>query len=321
MARTKNTAAKVTDTSGRSMTPDTLSDLVTAAMEMEYQDAKAAGQLGFQAHALTITTLPHSRLVGPDGRELREYTRRNGRHNLTVQAGPEAVPGTGIAYGIMPRLATIYLASQAKKTNSREIELGRSMAEFLRRLNVEGTGGKRGGYTRAHTQLMRWFTSSVMAWESGVAGMEWESFRMVEHGAIMWNPLNPEQESLWESTLILSPRAFDEMTQRAVPVDMRGLIDPTIHRSPLAMDLYTWLPYRAFTVTVSGKTARIPWQLLMVQFGAGYAQTAQGIRHFRAEARKAIKIILNYYSNLRVDASGKDALVIEPSLKTLRSED
>lgn len=316
MAETKNTRGLVQDAAGRSLTPGNIDELVQLAIEMEFQDAKEAGALGFQAHCLTLTTLPHSKLVGADGQELREYHRVNGRQHLTVQAGPQAMPGTGIAYGTMPRLATLYMASQAKKTNSPEIDLGASMAEFLRRLDVSTSGGPRGGYRAAYTQLMRWFTSSVMTWDD-TDGLEWDSFRLVEKGSIWWNPLNPEAESLWRNSLTLTPRAFQEMTQRAVPVDMRGLQDSTVHRSPLALDFYVWLPYRAFTVSASGRAAQIPWPLVMKQFGAGYAQTPQGLRHFRAEARKAIQVVLNYYRHLRVDASGPDFLVIEPSRKTL----
>lgn len=316
MAERKNSKGLIKDAAGRSMTPENLDELVATAIAMEFKDAKEAGALGFQAHCLTLTTLPHSRLVGADGQELREYHRVNGRQHLAVQAGPQAMPGTGIAYGTIPRLATIYMASQAKKTNSPVIDLGGSMAEFLRRLDIATSGGKRGGYRATYTQLMRWFTSSVMTWDD-TNGMDWDSFKLVEKGSIWWNPLDPEAESLWRNTLTLSARAYDEMTQRAVPVDLRGLRDGTIHRSPLALDFYVWLPYRSFTATATGRKASIPWPLVMKQFGAGYAQTARGLRDFRAEARKSIQVVLNYYRHLRVDASGPDFLVIEPSWKAL----
>ena len=226
------------------------------------------------------------------------------------------MPGTGISYGVPPRLATIYMASQAKKTNSPEIDLGGSMAEFLRRLGMATSGGKRGAYKSTHTQLLRWFTSSVMTWDE-TDGLEWDSFRLVERGSIWWNPMRPEEESLWRNTLRLTPRAFAEMTERAIPIDMRGLKDDTIHRSPLALDFYVWLPYRCFTATSSGRRAEIPWGLIMRQFGAGYAQDAQGLRDFKKKARVAIQIVLGYYRHLRVDASGPDFLVIEPSRKAV----
>ena len=321
MAGTKNSKGLVKDGAGRSMSQENVDELVTLAMEMEFQDAKTAGALGFQAHALTLTTLPHSRLVGPDGRELREYTRTNGKAHLAVQAGPEAMPETGLAYGAIPRLALIHVASQAKKTSSPEIDLGRSMAEFLRNLGMGTAGGKRGTYKAVNSQIFRLFTSSLTTWQEGDGLknplMAWDSFKLVDSGSIWWNPLNPEQETLWKSTITLTDKAYREVTHRAVPTDLRGLQDDTIHRSPLALDFYLWLPYRCFTVTASGRRAEIPWWLVMRQFGAGYAQTAHGLRNFKLKARAAIQVVQNYYRHLRVDTSNTDFLVIEPSPRSL----
>lgn len=308
--------------SGKKPKPETcttkdVDERVSIAMAMEFEDAKAAGALGFQAHALTLTTLPHSKLVGADGQELREYSRTNGRAHLAVQAGPAAMPGTGLAYGAVPRLALIHIASEAKKTNCPEIDLGLSMAGFMRALGMGTTGGKRGSYKALNTQIFRLFTSSLTTWEEGDGVvnplMAWDSFRLVQSGSIWWSPLNPEQETLWKSTITLTEKAFSEITYRAVPTDLRGLRDATIHKSPLALDLYVWLPYRSFTATASGRVAQIPWWGLMRQFGAGYAQTAQGMRNFRKEARTAIQTVLSYYPRLRVDASGSDYLVISPN--------
>lgn len=312
-------AGLVTDSIGRTLTQENVDELVSVAIDMEFEDAKQAGQLGFQAHALTLTTLPHSRLVGPDGRELREYHKQNGRHHLAVQAGPETMPGTGISYGTIPRLCMIHLASEAKKWGHKEINLGRSMAQYLQALGISTSGGKRGGYTAMNNQVFRLFTSSLMAWEDGDdGGLQWDSFRLVEKGAIWWNPLHPEQETLWKSTITLTDRAFEEITNRAVPLDLRGLKDNTIHRSPLALDFYVWLPFRCFTLTAAGHSkASIPWWLIMRQFGAGYAQNSDGFRNFRREARKAIAVVLEYYRHLRVDVTGDDALVLFPNQKTV----
>jgi len=314
MAKPKTGAGLIKDARGRLLSPGNLDELISVAVDMEFEDAKEAGALGFQAHCMTITTLPHSKLVGPDGRELREYVRHNGRAHLAVQAGPEIMPGTGIAYGVSPRLAMMYLSTRAKKTGSREIELGDSLAEFLRRLGIATTGGKRGGYTAANTQLFRLFTSSLMAWEDAEGGgLPWDSFdpiRLVERSQIWWSPMNPEQKTLWKNSLVLTERAFHEMTQNAVPVDLRGLQVKEIHGSALALDFYTWLPYRGFTAR---RRTEIPWHLLKQQLGSGYPDTPQGLRDFRKKARAAIQAVLSFYRDLNVDLTDEDALVISPS--------
>jgi hypothetical protein len=291
-----------------------MDEIVTIASEMEFQEAKDAGALGFAAHCMTVCTLPHSKLVGPDGRELREYVRHNGRTHLAIQAGPEVMPGTGISYGAYPRLGLIYLASRAKTLQSKEIELGASLSEFLKRLGIHVTGGKRGGITAANAQMFRLFTSSMMAWEdAGKGELPWDSFdpfRLVERREIWWNPMAPEQQSLWKNTLVLTDRAYHELTQNAVPIDLRGLQIKEIHGSAMALDFYTWLPYRGFTAK---RRTEIPWALLKRQLGAGYPNTPQGLRDFKKNSRKAIAAVLTFHRDLKVDASDEDSLVISPS--------
>jgi hypothetical protein len=302
---------------GRLVSQANVDEIVTLASEMEFQEAKEAGALGFAAHCMTVCTLPHSKLVGPDGKtELREYVRHNGRTHLAIQAGPAVMPGTGISYGAYPRLGLIYLASRAKTSNSKEIELGASLSDFLKRLGIHVTGGKRGGITAANAQLFRLFTSSMMAWEdAGKGQLPWDSFdpfRLVERREIWWNPMAPDQPSLWKNTLVLTDRAFHELTQNAVPIDLRGLQIKEIHGSAMALDFYTWLPYRGYTAK---RRTEIPWGLLKRQLGAGYPDTPRGLRDFRANARKAIAAVLTFHRDLKVDASDEDSLVISPSRK------
>ena len=44
-----------------------------------------------------------------------------------------------------------------------------------------------------------------------------------------------------------------------------------LKRSPLALDLYTWLTYKAYVVSRSGVPQTVPWSGLMAQMGADYA--------------------------------------------------
>ena len=228
MADTKDIkkTSLIRNAKGRLVSMANMDEIVTIAAEMEFQEAKEANALGFAAHCMTVCTLPHSKLVGPDGKtELREYVRHNGRTHLAIQAGPAVMPGTGISYGAYPRLGLIYLASRAKTNNTKEIELGASLSDFLKRLGIHVTGGKRGGITAANAQLFRLFTSSMMAWEdAGKGQLPWDSFdpfRLVERREIWWNPMAPDQPSLWKNTLVLTDRAFHELTQNAVPIDLR----------------------------------------------------------------------------------------------------
>ncbi len=79
-----------------------------------------------------------------------------------------------------------------------------------------------------------------------------------------------------------------------MPVDLR--VYHALSKSPLAMDIYTWLTYRMFVLRASGKrAARIPWVGLMKQLGANYADSPEGLRAFRFQFRKRLREVLLFY--------------------------
>src|SRR3712207_2387940 len=98
-------------------------------------------EVGFLYSGWAQATLPHKRL--PDDTPWQVTTERV---TLIVQPGLRAVPGgepvsVGVPYGSRARLILLYLQSEALRTNSREIELGRSLHAWLRRLEIP-IGGK-----------------------------------------------------------------------------------------------------------------------------------------------------------------------------------
>ena len=59
---------------------------------------------------------------------------------------------------------------------------------------------------------------------------------------LWWTPRQPDQGTLWESTVVLSERFFSEITENPVLIDLRAL--RALKRSPMALDVYLWLTYR-----------------------------------------------------------------------------
>ncbi|MGU5542296.1 hypothetical protein ACV1EI_20970 [Aeromonas hydrophila] len=92
-----------------------------------------------------------------------------------------------------------------------------------------------------------------------------------------------------------------------------------LKKSPLAMDIYTWLVYRMFCLNVAeargGKRlAQVPWAGLMMQFGSGYADTLQGMRDFKKSFRKRLKEALLFYPEAaRHIQETKDHLILTPA--------
>jgi len=85
--------------------------------------------------------LPHKRL--PDGVHWQIKTERV---TLAVEPGLQPGPGgdlipSGVPFGSRARLIFLYLQSTALKTNNREVELGKSLRDWLYRMGIPW-GGK-----------------------------------------------------------------------------------------------------------------------------------------------------------------------------------
>ncbi len=91
------------------------------------------------------------------------------------------------------------------------------------------------------------------------------------------------------------------------PIDLRAL--KALKRSPMALDLYTWLTYR---MSYLERLTEIPWGALQLQFGADYPYTAQGTGDFKRMALAALKKILVVYPKLRA-SDGPRGLRLLPS--------
>ena len=99
------------------------------------------GEVGFLYSGWAQSALPHKRL--PDDASWQVHTDHV---SLVVQPGlrpsltGDAV-SVGVPYGSRARLIILYLQSEALKTNSREVELGKTLHAWLRRLDIP-IGGK-----------------------------------------------------------------------------------------------------------------------------------------------------------------------------------
>lgn len=275
---------------------------IATAIEMTLTDAKKCQKLAFCPNIFTLCTLPHSNPKDCDGAQLNEYSRHNGCVNFSIEGAPPIFPCSGIPYGTVPRRILIYLATQAKRTGDRDIDLGGSMSAFMGKIGLNANGGKRGDIARLKAQAARLFACRVFSWRtSGDNGLEWDQFVLSDRGGLWWDPVFPEKNGKWRSHIVLSERAFCEMTINAVPIDMRPVQnDKSIGSSALGLDLYCWLPYRAWKARISGKESAIPWRGLLQQFGSGYPDTPQGIRDFRKKASPILDLICAYYPGIRI---------------------
>ena len=135
---------------------DGLVPIGEALADQVHQLVGASGEdpdRGFMARMMAMCSLPRS---NPGNR--KEYKRVNGPFTLYMVAGG----GNKLPFGSLPRLLLAWVSSEAVRTQSRELVLGRSLAEFMQTLGIYHNSGGRGGVqTRLRNQMDRLFSASV----------------------------------------------------------------------------------------------------------------------------------------------------------------
>lgn len=288
---------------------------IEQAVALQDVDAADARSLGYTARILTIATLPHSAQSGD------VYERRNGGYRLTVQA----MPGAGLPYGSYPRLLLAWLSTEIVRTQRRDIELGASMAQFLRSLGLQRSGGRgrsaRDGEDRARSAGAIWRLRRQMVSLFGArfilhnVSRTGEGFQLmpVGDGLQLWQTSDAEA---FPSVLRVSEPFFEHVCRRPVPIDLRAV--RALKRSPLALDIYTWLTHRNFVLQSGGKAAAVvAWSALQRQFGVDYPLDSRGRADFKRAFLTAYRRVHLVYPAARLQDDG-DVLVIFASSPHVR---
>ena len=273
--------------------PKHINDLINAALAIETEEAKEAGKLGFMARSLVQATMPHRKAAG------YEFKRTNGAFTLSMMAPSDV----GLPYGSIPRVLLTWLTTEAIRTKDPELILGDSLSDFMRQLGMIPTGGRWGSITRLREQMQRLFSCFISCTYTDEDLTARKNILIADESRLWWEPKNPEQVQLFKSTVTLSQRFFQEVTENPVPIDLRAI--KALQKSPLGLDIYCWLTYR---MSYLRKPVVIPWEALQLQFGADYSRT----RDFKAAFLEQLKRVSLVYpaANLQEEQHG---LLLKPS--------
>ena len=125
--------------------------------------SEADPDLGFMARLMALCSLPRAN----PGHRL-QYKRINGPYTLIMTA----VGKTGLPFGNLPRLLLAWVSTEAVRTQSRELFLGTSLSEFMRKLDLAPVGGgTSGGRTRLRNQMKRLFNAHIQLVYEDRAGL------------------------------------------------------------------------------------------------------------------------------------------------------
>lgn len=254
-------------------------------------------QLSFMARAMVLATLPHSKS------DQLIYQRKNGYYTLTMAANPQF----GLPYGSVPRMILVWLTTEAVKKKSPDIDLGKSFTSFLKKLNLQNGGGKRGNSTRIREQMMRLLTCSIscvyLDKKNGVC--EGEQYNISKTFQLWWNPLKDgKKEFLRNSKIVLAKDFYEELIKSPIPIDFGAL--NLLRQSPLQIDIYVWLTYR---FSFLKEEIFIPWKLVKNQFGSDYADNSQGNRNFKKKFLHALKKVWVVYPAANVSPTDKGLML------------
>ena len=256
---------------------------------------------GFMARTMALCSLPRS---NPGNR--KEYVRRNGPYKLGMTAGID----NKLPYGNLPRLILAWICTEAVRTQSREIVLGRSLSKFMRALGINSTsGGSRGEQTRLRNQMKRLFGCTVSLIYQDEHGETAVNSVVARRTEFWWNERKPDELSLWQSKIELGEDLFNEIIQHPVPLNMNTLT--ALKRSPLGLDLYLWVVYRTFPLRAP---LRLTWRLLYSQFGAhpDKASDKNIVNAFRRKVLRELKKIKMAWPELNY-RTAKGMLILLPS--------
>ena len=255
---------------------------------------------GFMARMMALCSLPRSN----PGNHL-QYKRVNGPFTLYMIAGG----GNKLPFGNLPRLILAWVCTEAVRTQSRVLVLGKSLSDFMRTLDIYSSSGRK--HTRLRNQMKRLFGCTVtMIYEDENVDATVNAV-IADSTVFWWN--KPDQSTLWESKIELGEKFFQEIINHPVPINMNTLT--ALKRSTLGLDLYLWLVYRTFTLRAP---KRLPWRLLYGQFGAhpDKASDNNTVQHFRYKVLRELKKIKMAWSGLNY-STARGVLILHPSTPTI----
>lgn len=239
-------------------------------------------------------TLPHS-----DPGDVPIWTRTNNEYTLAVQPGWdfEKERSLGLPWGRLPRLLLIWIVTEAKRTGLRRLELGHSLTEFLRKLNLDpARGGKRSNRVRIKEAARRLFGCNIIFYkrlgEGAVTGESVKESKVAPERELWWDANPKDQAVLWGSWIELGHDFFAAIMKSTVPFNMRAIQEL---RSPLALDLYLLCNWIASNR--ADKAAHyLSWEMLERQMGGDYADQ----KDLKKKVKQAIRKVKLVHPDLKV---------------------
>jgi hypothetical protein len=262
----------------------------------------------FLHSALCAMSLPTKRPKD----ESAPILRQDGKYALAINPRPviQNVDGTtvvkslGVPYGAYPRVALIYLLSQAVSKRSRDVYLGRNFTEWMRRLGYQTISyGPRGTANLMREQVDRLLACEwQIRWEGQGDSDNAFAVRDVKISNEYAGSL--DRDGAFAREIRMSEVFYNHLVEHAVPLNEVAVRE--LKTTPTALDLYTYLAYRLPRIS-SDKGQIISWDQL-----ANHLGNSADSKRFRQTVRETWQMVSSVYPNADADFSGK-RIILKPS--------
>lgn len=276
--------------------------LAASKADRQAVDAAAAilgdedARFGITHAGFAMTSLPHKRI------EEHLWRREGHRTTLLVESGRDRRGNlVGVPYGSFARLILLYLQTEAVRTGSPEVELGRSMKSWMGRMSLT-TGGRT--YQLVTEQARRISACRLTFFTERQNGGEARHNGAFVQDAISFaGVMEDDQPSFWQDRVRLDDGFWRSLKEHPVPVREEAI--RAISTRSLAIDVYIWLAYRLHSLT---KPTAVSWAAVHAQFGAGFKLA----RQIKPTFLEALKLALAVYPEAQVEP-GSNGITLHPS--------
>jgi hypothetical protein len=244
--------------------------------------------------------LPHKRLADDLPWELTvERIRLVVEPGRRPRGGDGPLEFLGVPYGSHARLILLYLQTEALRTGSREVELGRSLRDWLGRIGVS-VGGHTGNLVKQQAERISRCRLTFHIQGGKTSGLINQS---IVDRALFIEDSGIKQHTLCLETAKLSEGFFEQLKKHPVPLEEAAI--RAINNNPAALDCYLWLAYRLHVLTLP---KFVTWKALKGQFGTAYRETY----HFKNKWTQTLAMAMAVYPEAKVEVVD-DGVILKPS--------
>ena len=254
-------------------------------------------EIGYMGRLLALCSLPRT-----DPVDQKEFKRSNGPYTLYMVAGG----GNKLPFGHIPRLLLAWVCTEAVRTQSRDLLLGKSLSDFMRVVGVNPVGAS---FARVRNQMKRLFACQISLHYTDNRRESRISSLIADRSDFWWNDREHDDPGEWNSTIRLGEEFFSEIIAHPIPLDMNIL--KALSRCSLGLDLYQWINYRTFALD---RPLFLSWKQLYRQFGGDPSRVGERyeVRDWRRQAIRELTKIKIAWPGLDY-STPKGGLLLLPS--------